>query len=115
MPFKDTGVIHNEVINTDSLATFFLRNLNDVCAGCGVGVIASPWGHLKMSGNIFPVTTWKNGMEKGATIITWIKARQIAKHSKVQAPPPSPPTQTRSYPEVNGAKAKKILVKQKSM
>lgn len=78
MPLKDTGVIHNEVINTDSVAAppFFFEKSQWCVCGCGVGVIASPWGHLKMSGIIFLVTAWKNGMEKGATVITWIESRE---------------------------------------
>lgn len=77
-----------------------------MCAGCTVGVIASPWGHFKLSGNISLVTAWKNGMEKGATVITWIEPREIAKHSKAQAPP-SPHLHIQ---EVNGAEAEKLLL-----
>lgn len=80
-------MIHNEVINTDpEAAFFFFFEKSQWCVyGCGVGVIASPWGRLKMSGVIFLVTAWKNGMEKGATVITWIESREISNHSKVQA------------------------------
>lgn len=64
MPLKGTGVIHNEVINTDSVAALFFEKSQRRVCGCRVGVIAPPWGHLKMSGIISLIQLGRMGWRK---------------------------------------------------